>query len=33
MPHLPQSDSPLNRREFLGSSAINAAGMAAGVVG
>jgi predicted dehydrogenase len=33
MPRPTQSDSPLNRREFLGSSAINAAGMAAGVVG
>ena len=31
MPRLP-SDSPLNRRQFLGSSAKNAAGVAAGVV-
>src|SRR5262245_44106162 len=33
MSRIPQSDPPLNRREFLGSSAVNAAGVAAGVVG
>lgn len=32
MPRPPKCDPPLNRREFLGSSARNAAGMAAGVV-
>jgi predicted dehydrogenase len=31
MPRLPPNGPPLNRREFLGSTAINAAGMAAGV--
>ncbi|MGQ0635995.1 MAG: Gfo/Idh/MocA family protein [Planctomycetaceae bacterium] len=33
MPRRRRSDRPLNRREFLGSSALNAAGVAAGVVG
>jgi predicted dehydrogenase len=31
--NLPSSDIPINRREFLGSSAVNAAGVAAGMVG
>ncbi|MSR58346.1 MAG: Gfo/Idh/MocA family oxidoreductase [Planctomycetaceae bacterium] len=33
MPDFPQPELPLNRREFLGSSALNAAGVAAGIVG
>jgi predicted dehydrogenase len=31
-PNQPSADNPINRREFLGSSAANAAGMAAGMV-